>query len=231
MKKIIPLFITLLCLISCNSTKVENYTYDENDYYDSEESFSEEVIQPEKSDDFLGDYNAIALNELMFLVKSKNEVKPKQISKIYLVPRSNTVEISFRDVLNEITISFNKAERNKIINTCNLFLEQYESRTVPHHKVNSKTAYLRSTVRVWYGVVNATVECSKNDYFINCEFINKKPYLLIRLTPTRCDKKDEFTPKASLYLSPSQVRDFIKTLDQEYLNSFVEEYNTKAYTY
>lgn len=231
MKKLILFLLPFLLFISCNSTKVESYDYDDN-YYESGESLdTKEITTPKTSDSFLGDFEPIKMANLMFLIKSKNDLKPKQISKVYLVPRKNTVELTFRDIANEITISFNKAEREKIINVCNTFLEQYESKTVPHQKVNSKTAYLKSICTVWYGVFNAEIQCSRNEYFVNCEFINKKPYLLIRLIPSRCDEKDEFTPATSLYMSPSQIRDFIEEMSQDNLNALVKNLNEKAYTY
>ena len=39
------------------------------------------------------------------------------------------------------------------------------------------------------------------------------------------------TPKFDLYFSPTQLRDFMELLDQEYLNSQVQELRDKAYTY
>lgn len=231
MKKLILFLLPFFIFISCNSTKVESYNYDDEDSYNYEESEEKLIQTPETSEDYLGDFDAIKMSELMFLTKTRKTVKPRQVSKVYLVPRSNTVELTFRDSVNEVTLSLNKSEREKMINVCNTFLEQYESKTVPHQKVNSKTAYLKSKMKVWYGVLSATVQCSSNDYFMNCEFINKKPYLLIQLIPSRCDDKEEFTPKTALYMSPSQVRDFIEAMDQEYLNSYLEDLIEKAYTY
>jgi len=229
MKKLILFLLPFLFFVSCNSTKVESYSYDDEPY--EADDASEVTEAPEKTDDFIGDFEPIRMSEIMVLTKSRDDVKPKQISKVYLVPRTNCVELDFRHSADEIIISLNKAERDKLLGACNTFLEQYESKTVPHQKVTSKTAYYKSSCTLYYGVLSPEIQCSKNEYFVNCEFIKKRPYLLIKFIPSRCDEKDQFTPKVSLYMSPSQVRDFIEAMDQEYLNSYLDDLIEKAYTY
>lgn len=222
------LFIILISVCSCNSTNNLLYTDMDNEYDYNE---IEPNLNFETRDDFLGDYNPIEIEELMFLQKYKNGVKPKQIRSVYLVPRNNCIELRFRDSANEIIFSLNKLERDKIIQSCNIFLNQYEEKSIPHHKVNSKTAYFKSHCNLWFGLLSASIECSKADYYVNCEFIDKRPYLLIRFTPSRCDNGKDFSPKFSLYMSPTQIRTFINQMDQENLNMYVKTLNDKAYTY
>ena len=65
-----------------------------------------------------------------------------------------------------------------------------------------------------------------------CEFINKKPYLLLRFAPTESTSDPgQFTPKVSLYMSPSQIRDFLEIMDQQNLETAIKESKAKAYTY
>lgn len=230
-KYLITLLIFTFLFISCAS-KSENYsseyTYSEDNYDYTEES---EILIPETTENFLGDFSPIQIDELMFLQKTRKTLKPKQINMVYLVPKTNSIEIKFREELNSIIISLNKIEREKILDVCKLFIEQYEAKTLPHHKVNSKTAYLNSKTPMWFGVLTATTECSKADYYMNCEFIEKRPYLLLKFIPTRCDDGTNFSPKFSLYMSPTQVKTFINQMDQNTLNAYVQELNEKAYTY
>jgi len=234
MKKIfyiLFLFISIL-YISCASNKTGNIkdnSYEYDDYEDEEST--QIVLHQNVTDDFAGDFNPIMIDDIMFLKKTKNDVIPKQMKKVYFVPRNNCVEFYFRDIANEICFSFNKNERSKITSACETFLKQYEEKTVPHNKVNAKTAYIKSTCALWFGVLSPEIECSNTDYYINVEFINKRPYLLLKFVPSRCDKTDAFTPAISLYLSPSQTRDFIEILDQEYLLDLLTELEEKAYTY
>lgn len=227
--------IILVFLTACSTTKTSNdvseYSYDDSYEYSKQDVSDIKKIAPKMTDDFLGDFNTIKLEDLMFLVKSKNTVKPKELKSIMLVPRNNTVEFSYRDLANSICFSLNKAERTKIIGACETFLQQYEEKTIPHHKVNAKTAYVNSYCHLWFGVTGPSNECSRQEYYVNCEFIDKRPYLLIQFVPSRCDTIDGFTPSSTLYMSPSQIRDFIEVMNQENLNALVQNLNEKAYTY
>ena len=224
-------FISLTISACASSKKNQNdYIYDDEVYEEDYENNSA-IAAPVATDDFLDDFDPVTLQSIMVLNKAGKKLKVKEISKIYLVPRSNSVEITFRDLANEISIIWNKTERNKIIEACNLFLTQYEERSVPHQKVNPRTAYFNSKCSLWYGVLNADNGCSKNDYYLNCEFIDKKPYLLFKFSPTRCDKLDQFTPKVSFYMSPSQIREFLEIIDQENLEAQLQTKRARAYTY
>lgn len=229
MKKILTIGIILTLLISCASNNINDYSEDyETEYPD----FAEAIIKPEITEDFLGDFDPIEMENLIFLKKTNSTLSPKEINSIYLIPRTNTVELTFRDSVNTITVILNKTEREKIISACNTFLQQYDEKTLPHHKINSKTAYITSQCSLWFGVLSRSTGTSKNDYYINCEFIDKRPYLLLHFIPSRCENKtDVFTPKVSLYLSPTQVKDFIAQISQENLNILINELENKAYTY
>ena len=231
MKKIfnITFLITLFLLISCATKTNENF---EDNYSDDDYGIENNVIEaPQSNDNFIGDFDPIKMQDFIFLQKSKKTVKPKEIKSVYLVPRTNTIELTFRDSVNEITFALNKYEREKLIKAGEAFLEQYDSRTVPHQKINSKTAYYSSKTPLWFGVLNSATSCTKNDYYTNCEFIDKKPYFLIKFVPSRTDNGQTFTPKLSLYMSPTQLREFVEVIKQENLNILVEEFKTKAYTY
>lgn len=227
MKKILFIFLTtLVFFISCKSTQIENEIYDYSD-----EDYDTQILRPEVTDDFIGDFNIVKMDSLMFLQKSKDTVKPKEIDTVYLVPRTNSVELHFRDNINNICIILNKTERNKILSTCELFLQQYEEKTLPHQKVSSSTAYVKSKCSVWFGLLTPATGCENNDYYLNCEFIDKRPYLLLHFQPSRCENTNTFTPKISLYLSPTQIREFMDIMNQENLNKLVEQQKDKAYTY
>lgn len=230
MKKILfLLLVSSLLFISCESNKIENEEYDYSD-----DDYETSVKAPEITDNFIGDFNAFRIDDMMFLQKSKGTVVPKEINGVYLVPRTNAVEFHFRDNINNVVIILEKAERDKILSVCELFLKQYEEKTLPHNKINSKTAYMNSKCSVWFGLLSAVTGSEKNDYYLNCEFIDKRPYLLLHFVPTSCEASGQYstyTPKISLYLSPTQVREFMEQMDQEHLNSLVKGLKDKAYIY
>ena len=85
---------------------------------------------------------------------------------------------------------------------------------------------------MWYGLISTSNGCEKNNYYVIPEFIDKKPYLLIRFAPTKnTSGEDSYTPKISLYMYPSQIRDFIEQMDQTKLEEAIQENKKKAYTY
>ena len=231
MKKLINL-ILIFCainLISCASNQVQNSEEDYSEEYDY--SIEKDIEQPQTTDNFLGDFDPIEMPPLMFLTKSRSKVNPKEVKNVHLIPRTNNVELRFRNGANDITIILDSAERNKIFEACETFLQQYEDKTIPHHKVNNKTAYFNSKCSLWYGVITGGNGCTKNDYYVNCEFIDKRPYLLLKCQPTRCDDEKSFTPKVSLYMSPTQIKTFMEVMKQETLNELLTNLKEKAYTY
>ena len=239
MKKLTKSIICVACtiaFISCASKTSDSYDYIYDDSYDYTLDESQIIIteeDEESNENFLADIDPVELAPLYFLRKSKNTMKPLEVRKVALVPRTNALEFHFRETANDIAIILRKAERDKILEACNTFLSEYESKTLAHRKTNSKTAYFKSKCSVWYGLMSPNVGCEANEYFVNYEFVNKRPYLLIRFLPTRTtsDHGKNFTPKISLYMSPSQIRDFIEQIDQEKLEQSIEENRKKAYTY
>ena len=217
-------------VISCASKDDSDYDYT-YDYTEDETSYINDT-EPVATENFLANIEPIELESLFFLKKSGKKVKPREVTKVGLIPRTNSVEFHFRDGSNEIAVIWRKAERDKILEACKTFLEQYESKTVPHVKVSRKNAYFTSTCSLWFGLLSPASGCEKNGYYVLPEFIDKKPYLLIRFTPTQTTSgQDTFTPKVSLYMSPSQIRDFIEAMDQEKLEASIQDKKKKAYTY
>lgn len=234
-------FNAVSCASSKKTSKANSYEQDYEDglYLDESEdvAVSDELSvdaaqnAPEMTDTFLGDFNPILLKETICLLKAGKKMKPKELSKNYIIPRKNTVEIHFRDLANQLCIILDKAEREKLISAANQFLEEYETKTIRRDKVNRKTAYYVSKTPLYFGVTgynNGTDTC---EYYTNSEIFNKHAYFLINFVPSRSTEGSGFTPKEKIYFSPTQLRDFIETLDQNYLNEQVSELRRKAYTY
>ena len=155
---------TLLCaactisFISCASKSQDTYDYSYDDSYDytldeSEITFEEEA---ESNENFLADIAPVDLEPLYFLRKSKKTMKPLEVRKVALVPRTNAVEFHFRETANDIAVIWRKAERDKILEACQNFLDKYENKTLEHFKVSSKTAYFKSKCSLWYGPTSST---------------------------------------------------------------------------
>lgn len=233
----------IFTMLSCASSKEPVSSYNEQDgLYDEEitvddEIEEEEVLSAEDviastfTEDFLGNFSPVLLKPVIFLFKSRKEMKPREISKIYLVPGNNTVEIYFRDNVNAIAIILKQKERQKIIDAAKQFLEEYESKTLKRDKPGRKNAYFVSKTGLYFGVTgygNGTDNC---EYYTNSEIFNKRAYFFFKFLNTDVDKGSGFTPNCSFYLSPSQLKDLIEILDQDYLESQIKDIQLKAYTY
>ncbi|MDD5929687.1 MAG: hypothetical protein PUC37_07780 [Spirochaetales bacterium] len=236
---------------SCKSTKQkQEYVYDERtgDYIlvnvnengeieenDDIEYLSDEeiaLIIPEATDDFIGDFDPIQLQSLMALTKFSGQMKPKELRKNFLVPRSNSVEFYFRDFANEICFILNYKERQKLIDAGNQFLAAHEAHSFKKHKVNKKTAYYNSRCSLWFGVLDVSTGSTKNDYFVNYDIIDKKAYMVISFIASRVDDDNTaFTPSTKLYFSPSQVKELIEVLNQDNLQAELAALIKRAYTY
>lgn len=220
---------------SCASKNAE----DDEIYYEGEDGFLAEIKAPEVTENFLGDFDAILLEESMVLVKNFGKLKPKQLRANYLVPRKNTVEINFHYGANMVGIVMNQKEREAFIDCAERFFAEYEAKELHKHKVNKKTAYYNSTMPLYWGVASRNLGSQKTKYFLNYEIIDKRAYFLIHFIPTNNDYgkgngKDSVssaTPKITLYLSPTQLHEFVDLLDQENLLSAIKNLKQKAYTY
>ena len=232
------LFFTLIfCLIFFTACASKQTYEDENDvaYYaegeEGAEDLSEIFVSPEITDDSLGNFNPIKIDSKVALVKSMDKLTPKQLDNNYLNPRNNTIELTFRYGVNITTIILDKKERTKIKEAAELFLSQYEAKELKRQKPKKNNAYFNSKCPFYWGVLSDSNTAPANDYFANYEIINKRAYFLLHFVPSRTKKADVFTPKTVLYFSPSQLKDFLDLVDQDYLNAQVQNLRDKAYTY
>ena len=237
---VISLVLAAIMSVSCASKtkkEVAQPEFEDGLYVSEQEAqelaeLEEELNAPEMTDTYLGDFNAVSLKETICLMKVSKKMKPKELSKTFLIPRTNKIEIHFRDAANQVCIILDKAERDRITEAANQFLNEYESKTLHRDKVNRKSAYYVSkTAGVYFGISgysNGTDHC---EYYTNSEIFDKHAYFLLNFIASRTEQGSGFTPKIKLYFSPTQLKDFLEILDQNYLNSQVEDLRKRAYTY
>lgn len=203
---------------------------DDDIIYLSEEEMA--LIIPDATETFIGDFDPVQLQSLMALTKFNGKMKPKELRRNFLVPRTNGVEFYYRDLANEICFILNYKERQKLIDAGKQFLEAHEAHSFKKHKVNKKTAYYNSRCSLWFGVLEVSTGCTKNDYYVNYDIINKHAYMVITFVASRVDDDNTtFTPTTKLYFSPSQVQELIEVLDQDHLQAELAALIKRAYTY
>ncbi|AEE17494.1 hypothetical protein [Treponema brennaborense] len=180
---------------------------------------------------FLGDFNPIQLENGMALTSLFGNTKPKEL-EIYLIPRTNIVEIYFRDMANKVCLILEQKQRDMIQQSALQFLEGAENGTLADYKPSAKNAYAETTCSLGWGVTGVARVTEKAVAQFNHEYLDGKPYYLVRLLPGPDTADSEvYSPKVELYFSPAQLRDFCAAIDQSALQALVDEREAKAYAY
>lgn len=201
------LMVVLLC--SCASTK-------------------ERVDDP----DFLGDYEPMQLEDVMGWVTLFGNEKPKEI-ELFFVPRTNRVEMYFRDLQNRICIVLSPEHRQMMIDAAIQFMEESESGNMPNRKANSKNYYAQSVCSVGWGVTGIARVTEKSKLQFNYEYFKDgRPYFLMKALPAPDrEEPDAYSPTVEVYFSPAQLEALYEVLNQETLQAAVDELDVKAYAY
>ena len=79
---------------------------------------------------YLGNFDPIKLPEVMSLHMSFKKLAARDLSRNYLVPRTNKVEIYFRDNINAFCLILPEAARHAIIDAANKFVADQEAGTI-----------------------------------------------------------------------------------------------------
>ncbi len=201
------LMVVLLC--SCASTK-------------------ERVDDP----DFLGDYEPMQLEDVMGWVTLFGNEKPKEI-ELFFVPRTNRVEMYFRDLQNRICIVLSPEHRQMMIDAAIQFMDESESGNMPNRKANSKNYYAQSVCSVGWGVTGIARVTEKSKLQFNYEYFKDgRPYFLMKALPAPDrEEPDVYSPTVEVYFSPAQLEALYEVLNQETLQAAVDELDVKAYAY
>ena len=201
------LMVVLLC--SCASTK-------------------ERVDDP----DFLGDYEPMQLEDVMGWVTLFGNEKPKEI-ELFFVPRTNRVEMYFRDLQNRICIVLSPEHRQMMIDAAIQFMEESESGNMSNRKANSKNYYAQSVCSVGWGVTGIARVTEKSKLQFNYEYFKDgRPYFLMKALPAPDrEEPDVYSPTVEVYFSPAQLEALYEVLNQETLQAAVDELDVKAYAY
>lgn len=182
--------------------------------------------------DFLGDYEPMQLEDVMGWVTLFGNEKPKEI-ELFFVPRTNRVEMYFRDLQNRICIVLSPEHRQMMIDAAIQFMEESESGNMPNRKANSKNYYAQSVCSVGWGVTGIARVTEKSKLQFNYEYFKDgRPYFLMKALPAPDrEEPDVYSPTVEVYFSPAQLEALYEVLNQETLQAAVDELDVKAYAY
>lgn len=212
MRKIFSaLFLVSLTFVFCSCTSTKETEVDPN---------------------FLGDYEPIQLENAMGWVTLFDKEKPKEI-ELYFVPRTNRVEMYFRDLQNRVCVILTPEHRQMMTDAALQFLSEQEAGNLPDRKANSKNFYSQSVATVGWGVTGISRITKKSKLQFNYEYFrDKRPYFLLKALPAPDqDEPDVFSPTIEIFFSPAQLEALYEILRQDALQALVDELNAKAYAY
>lgn len=184
----------------------------------------------EPGDDYIADVNSFRMDYIRCLM-ADNLGRPTAVDLVmYLYPRSNTLEIRWKSGINIVCWDLGKKERDAIAASAAQYLAAYNAGNLPEQKPSKKTAWWSGVIPTGWGVGGFTRTTDAKSY-ITYEYLEKgKPYFLIRSDPTRYEQEENVSsPKISIYLSPSQLENFLELISQEHLNAEANAIVEEAY--
>ena len=182
---------------------------------------------------FLGEFDPQRLPETMVLYNSFGKLKPRNLEKTYLIPRTNMVEIHFRDNINDICIILPEASRHAIISAADQFYKDVEAESIRDEKPTDKNAYASMKCDFWWGVASPVYGAENTKMLANTKIVEGKAYFVLRVPSAEgTDKQNRaFSPYTELYFTPAQLHDFCDIIEQEYLVDLVSTLQEKADRY
>ena len=183
----------------------------------------------ERDETFIADINLFEIGKL-HLYTNVNFSKPK-ISDftVTFAPRTNYVIIKGRIGIDVVRIGFSYPERKSLFEAKEKYLADYENGTIPDVKPKKKNAYSTGDVFIEWGVAGAAREADTT-YMTNAQYIEKdKPYFRIFFDSVPDpESKDVYSPRVSIYISPSQWESIMELCNQAHLEELTDEILAEA---
>ena len=180
----------------------------------------------------IADIDAISLGSLTFFAKSFGKLKQKTLSKFFVAPRRNTVELHLHDGANFHKLVLRQGGREQVIKATQEFVREWEEHVLRDEKASKKNAFTQGFMDYAFGVVTTSYTLDGIPFYMNCIFMDGQPYLVMRI-PSQEVKGESgvYSPYTELYFSRTQAEELAERLNQEYLeqlvqdNTFVEQHS------
>ena len=198
MKKFTLLTIVIVLLFSCCATK--------------------QISPKERNESFIADINAFDIDSFHLYASSSNIGKIKITDfNVSFAPRSNYLIVTGRVGVNAVRIAFSYEERKSLLEAKKAYIDAYEQNIIPDEKPTKKNKYSQGTVSVEWGVAGFAHDV-ETTYITNAQYLEKdKPYFRILFNQTESEADKVYSPKISIYISPSQWEKIIEACNQERL--------------
>ncbi|MBP5444342.1 MAG: hypothetical protein J6Y60_13990 [Treponema sp.] len=180
----------------------------------------------------IADIDSISLGTLTFHSKSFGKLKQHTFSKVFVEPRYNTVVLRYHDGANFQTVVLKQGARVAVIDAVLAFAAEWDEHTLQNVKATAGNAYSKGVMDYSFGIVSPAHSVQNIPFYMNCIFMEGQPYLVLRI-PSKPVKGEEalYSPYTELYFSRTQAEALAERINQEYLESLVQEMTLEKYSY
>lgn len=175
---------------------------------------------------YLGDFDPVLLETVDARVVHVNADKPKEL-EVYFAPRTNCVEVYFRDLANKICVVLAPEHRTLLLEATASFMESAEAGTLADRRPTKKNSYSETKCSISWGMLGMGNKAKNARIQYNYKYLaDGNPYFLFRLLPgTEVNQPSTHSPAADIFFSPAELEAFCAILSQENLQAVVDELN------
>lgn len=189
--------------------------------------------QPDEN--FLADISNFQLGEINCYCTG-DITKPKITNFSFSIsPKTNNILVKGHVGLNTVLFSLSYAERLKINESFNTYLEDIKNTKLENRKPKLKNSYTNGYTFVQWGAAGLSHEVDST-YFTNYEFITltdkSQPYFYF-LVDSAAEENSEhiYSPRLKIYLSPAQIKTIIELCSQDRIQQEVNNILSQANTF
>ena len=184
---------------------------------------SKQKAPRERSETYIADLAPFYVDELHLYTKTTIGNPKITDIEVSFSPRSNAISFKMKIGLDVIRIVFSYSERQKLFNSAEQYIDDYNNDLLEDVKPTKKNALIKSELPVSWGVFGMTHDV-KVKYITNVEFLEaKKPYYRIKFDATTDPEDGSTTPAFCIYISPSQWQTIFEMCDQATLEARCDE--------
>ena len=179
----------------------------------------------------LGDFAPFELGDAISLWKSGDEVSPCEMN-LYCVPRTNKIEIYFSKLINRVCLMMDAEDCAEFEKNVEKYMADYNAGNFDkNHKPTKDNSYGMMKPCIAWGVFGYSYNADIKARF-NYEIIGGKPYFSMSMEQGLANgEKDVYSPKMTMYFSPSQLETILELTDPEIIAAHIKELETEAYSF
>ena len=182
-----------------------------------------------RGDDFVADINAFDV-ATFHLYANLNLGSPKVCDFYFtFAPRTNTLFVKGRVGVDVVRIGLSYSERQSLLQAHDLYLQAYETSSIPDVKPTKKNAWSKGSAKVEWGVAGPGHEV-QTSYRTNAQYLEPgKPYFKLTFDPAS-EKGEEHvsSPRINIYISPAQWEQILEACNQDQLVQMTDEILAQA---